>query len=236
MLSTGILICCTGPFWKGSLCLFGFCLPVSSVPNFRPDTGGWRWSLVQVASSIMLGEGRALLSPSAVLRLPDALYGAGPASRAVPVFGCSTKALTRLRLRFVPSPPEQLRQPGAWRAHSPRMRCAFSPPRSQPQSPPARSGVGARCLATTLPADVDHENLRRSLVRNWSPVCSVVGDAVLGAEPAPFPYPLPPASFWAGLVRSRLAPLDLLRPFVLWTAGSVFGLVNFLSLFRCSTF
>ena len=55
------------------------------------------------------------------------------------------------------------------------------------------------------------------------PVCSVVGDAVFGAEFAPFPSPLPPASCGAGPVHSRLAPLDLLRPFVLRTAGSVFG-------------
>ena len=54
-----------------------------------------------------------VLSPSALLRLPAALYGAGHALRAVPVFGPSTKAPTRLCLRFVPSPPEQLRQPGA---------------------------------------------------------------------------------------------------------------------------
>ena len=33
-----------------------------------------------------------LLSPSTLLRLPAALYGAGPALRAVPVFGYSTKA------------------------------------------------------------------------------------------------------------------------------------------------
>ena len=38
---------------------------------------------------------------------------------------------------------------------------------------------------------------------------------------------LPPGR--AGPVRSRLAPLDLLGPFVLRTAGSVFGPVNFLS-------
>ena len=49
------------------------------------------------------------------------------------------------------------------------------------------------------------ENLRRSLIRNWRPVCSAVGDAVLGAEPVPFPTPLPPASGGAGLVRSLLA-------------------------------
>ena len=57
----------------------------------------------------------------------------------------------------------------------------------------------------------------------------MVGDAVFGAEFAPFPSPLPPASGGAGPVRSRLAPLDLLRPFVVRTANSVFGLVNFLS-------
>ena len=45
-----------------------------------------------------------VLSPSALLRLPAALYGAGPALRAVPVFGYPTKARTRLRLHFVPSP------------------------------------------------------------------------------------------------------------------------------------
>ena len=73
------------------------------------------------------------------------------------------------------------------------------------------------------------QNLRKSLVRNWRPVCSVVGDAIFGAEFAPFPSPLPPASSGAGPVRSWLAPLDLLRPFVLRTASSVFGPVNFLS-------
>ena len=79
------------------------------------------------------------------------------------------------------------------------------------------------------------QNLRKSLVRNWKPVFSVVGDAICGAEFAPFPYPLPPASARAGPVYSRLAPLDLLSPFVLQTAGSVFGPVNFLSLFCCPT-
>ena len=50
------------------------------------------------------GEGGELLSPSTLLRLPAALYGAGPAMHEVPVFGSSTKARTRLRLRFMPSP------------------------------------------------------------------------------------------------------------------------------------
>ena len=45
----------------------------------------------------------SVLSLPTLLRLPAALYGAGPALRAVPVFGYSTKARIRLCLRFVPS-------------------------------------------------------------------------------------------------------------------------------------
>ena len=80
------------------------------------------------------------------------------------------------------------------------------------------------------------QNLRKSLVRNWRPDCSLVGDAVFGAEFAPFPSPLPPASSGAGPVYSRLAPLDLPRPFVLGTAGSLFWSVNFLSSFAVPQF
>ena len=54
-----------------------------------------------------------MLSPSTLLRLQAALWGVGPELHAVPVFGSSTKAQTQLGLRFVPSPPKQLRQPGA---------------------------------------------------------------------------------------------------------------------------
>ena len=54
-----------------------------------------------------------VLSPSTLLRLQAALQGVGPELRAVPVFGYSTKAQTRLGLSFVPSPPKQLRPPGA---------------------------------------------------------------------------------------------------------------------------
>ena len=46
MLTTGILICCTCHFQSGSLYLFGFfCLQVSSVSNFCPDTRGRWWSI-----------------------------------------------------------------------------------------------------------------------------------------------------------------------------------------------
>ena len=52
--------------------------------------------------------GVSVLSPSTLLRLPAALYGAGPALSAVPVFRCSTKARIRLRLRVVSSPASAL--------------------------------------------------------------------------------------------------------------------------------
>ena len=48
--------------------------------------------------------GVSVLSPSTLLRLPAALYGAGPALSVVPVFRYSTKARVRLRLHFLPSP------------------------------------------------------------------------------------------------------------------------------------
>ena len=111
---------------------FDLCLPVSSVSNFHPETGGRRWSLVWVRlfSRAVGREGRcrqislacvgrthsvpatlglprsrvSVLSPSTLLRLPAAPYGVCPALRAVPVFRFSTKAQTRLGLRFVPSP------------------------------------------------------------------------------------------------------------------------------------
>ena len=69
--------------------------------------------------------GVSVLSPSALLRLPAALCGAGPALSAVPVFESSTTARIRLRLRVVSSPPQRPGQPEAC-AHSPRARRTFS--------------------------------------------------------------------------------------------------------------
>ena len=48
--------------------------------------------LVRLLVSSCCGEGLALLSPSTLLRLPAALYGAGPALCVFPALGCSTKA------------------------------------------------------------------------------------------------------------------------------------------------
>ena len=154
------------------------------MPNFRPDTGRQRWSLVQVAGSLALRGGAGAASPSTLLRLPAALYGACPVLRAAPALRSSTKARNKkLRLLFASSPSERLRQPGACRAHSPRVRRSFCPPRPQPQSPPAPVGCCALCLAATLPRMSTIQNLRRSLIRNWRPVCSAVGLRSLGPSP-----------------------------------------------------
>ena len=88
--------------------------------------------------------------------------------------------------------------------------------------------LGRWPLAATLPADVNHPESQEVLVRNWRPVCSLVGGAISGAKFAPFPSPLPPASGggWAGPPPAT-SSLELLSPFVLRTASSVFGRLIF---------
>ena len=139
--------------------------------------------------------GVSVLSPSTLLRLPVALYGAGPALSAVPVFGSSTSAWIRLRLRVVSSPAsavqaakgfcslsqawrafslrgERLRQPEVL-AVSPRLRRAFSL-----RGPSARRWSGLRKSL----------NRKRGLFAGWE------RGGFSGAEFAPFPSPLPPTS------------------------------------------
>ena len=195
-------------------------MPVSSVPNFRPDTGGRRRTLIQVAGSVALRGGAGAAFPSTLLRLrlfykEHALRCARFQPPGVPQ-KCGTKSCTC----FLCLPRQS--GSGAFRVHSPRVRRAFSPPWSQSQFPPAPVRC-VRPLPSASPAPVPArasrlpvpcvsprpsqqmstiQNLRRSLIRNWRPVCSEVGDAVLGAQPAPFPSPLPPASGGARPVRS----------------------------------
>ena len=194
MLPSGILICCTDPFWSGSLCLFVFCLLSLRYLISILTQAGRGDLLFRFASSVQscCGEGGALqtdiavcgehsqcsghtgfapyrvpvFSPSTLLRLPAALYGEGPVLSAVPVFGYSTKAQIRLRLRFVPSP--------AWAVQAARGLGALSPgavglfPPGPQRALPVR--YLAACvfqrswpLATTLPpppppaaVEVDH--------------------------------------------------------------------------------
>ena len=111
--------------------------------------------------------GVSVLSPSTLLRLPAALYGAGPALSAVPVFGSSTKARIRLHLRVVSSPASAAQAAKGLRgfsparrafslpasglaargsAHSPRVRCAFSLRGEQPGQPEARALAEDFCV------------------------------------------------------------------------------------------
>ena len=172
MLPTGIWFCCTGPFWSGSLCFVWLvCWSPECLTSALTQAGGGGL-LFRFAGSVALRGGRGpadrcrwrvwgalavfrphwvrprsrrVLSLSALLRLPAALCVTGPELRAVPVFGHSTKAQPRLGQHFVPSPPKQLRQPGAWRAQSTREQCVLSPPRSQPQFPARWSGAPSIC-------------------------------------------------------------------------------------------
>ena len=191
MLPTGILICCTGPFWRDSLCLFGFCLPSLRCLISALTQAGGGDLLFRFTSSVQscCGEGGALqtdfavcgehslcsatlglprtgvsvLSPSTVLRLP-ALYRECAlhclqfqflSTWQERGFGCAcVLCLPR---------PKWLRQPGAWRAHSPRVWRSLSPPRPQPQF--LRVLVGGQQLVfvlriwplvATLPALIDH--------------------------------------------------------------------------------
>ena len=148
-----------------------------------------------------------VLSPSTLLRLPAALYGAGPALRAVPVFGFSTKAQARLRLRFVPS------QAGAAQAARSLTRAlSEGAVHLLPSVVPASVSTAlVGCVRLVFrrdpPGGCRPSRISGSLWLEIGGLCSVVEDAVSGAKFAPFPSPLPPASGRDGLVRRRLALL-----------------------------
>ena len=147
-----------------------------------------------------------------LLRLPAALWGAGPALRVIPVFGYSTKVRTWLGLHFVPSPAR-----AAQAARS--LKSTLCPgaerliPSAIPASVSARSGwvhlvsvLGSWPLAAALPADVHHPESQKVFgskleaclqfgrgCRLWGRVC---------------PFPLPPAScLWRGMSRSTAGSL-----------------------------
>ena len=149
-----------------------FCLPVSSVPNFRPDTGGQKWSLIQVASSVALWGGAAAAFPSTLLRLPAALCGActergssppvfhkSAEQKAVPAF-CAFPVREAQAARSLTGALSR----GSWHllssvvavsvsSHASRVRVpsAFLIPCPSPR--PRRSGACTLCLPATLLAE-----------------------------------------------------------------------------------
>ena len=84
----------------------------------------------------------------------------------------------------------------------PRCKVPYPPPRGPSLSFLAACWSGAPCVSSgELDSSCDPPGgcrpsriSRKSLVRSWKPVCSSVGGAISGAEFAPFPSPLPPAS------------------------------------------
>ena len=153
--------------------LLGFCLLVCSVPNFRPDTGGRRWTLIQGASSLAPREGRALLSPlrcsgSRLLYMERALCCARFQPSGVPQ-KCGTKNCAR-----VPSFPGPSSSGSQELAGRTLPGCGPPSPSVVPASVPARpSRVPAPCVSRRPSRRMSPiQNLRRSLIRNWRPVCS----------------------------------------------------------------
>ena len=108
--------------------------------------------------------GVSVLFPSALLRLRAALYGSGPVLSAVPVFGSSTKARIRLRLRVVPSPASAVQAARGLGALSPDAACLF-PPRPQSALPVGclrlAACVCSEELASSLPVADSQEFFRQ---------------------------------------------------------------------------
>ena len=148
------------------------------------------------------------LSPSTLFRLQAALQGVDPKLHALPRpkplrFRLSGTPLRhRLGWACVLCLPGQSSSDGQELDDTLSLgQCAFSPLRSQPQFP----GAPVRCaLCPFWEADfwlrpfrrmLTIQNLRKSLVRDWKPVCPLVGGALSGAEFTLFPSLclLPPA-------------------------------------------
>ena len=137
--------------------------------------------------------GVSVLSPSTLLRLPAALYGAGPALSAVPVFGSSTKARIRLRPRVVSSPASAVQAAKGLCALS-RVRHAFSL-RGERLRQPEILAVSPRVRrAFSLRGPRRWSGLRKSLNRTRGLFAGWERGGFSGAEFAPFPSPRPPTS------------------------------------------
>ena len=117
---------------------------LGSLVKFSPATGSaGRWRQISLcmdsthcvlATLGLLHTGVSVLSLSTLLRLPAALYGAGPTLSAVPVFRYSTKVQIQLRLRFLPSMAQAVQAARGLGTLSPDAARLF-PPRPQ-RTPP----------------------------------------------------------------------------------------------------
>ena len=150
----------------------------SPVPNFCPDTGGRRWPLIRVASSLALQGGTGAAFPIYAAQAPGCSIWRGPCAargsspprvfhksaeqKAAPAF-CAfpvraaqaarslTGALSPGAAHLLPSTVPVSVSTCASRVRAPFALCVPSPsPR------PRRSGACALCLTATLPADIDH--------------------------------------------------------------------------------
>ena len=147
------------------------------MPNFCPDTGGQRWSVTQVASSIALWGGAGAAFPIYAAQAPgcsiwsvpctvrgssprvfhkSAEQKAAPAFCALPILAAQaarslTGALSPGAAGLFPSAVAVSVSAHANRVCAPSHLCVPSP------SPhPCVSGACALCLAMTLQADVDY--------------------------------------------------------------------------------
>ena len=181
------------------------CLQISSVSNFRPDTGSegdhffrltcsavlWRvrntankyrwhvWGVLTVYGPYWICPQlmQCVLSWSTLLRLRVALQG--ELSKVGPVF-------------FALPRSEQLRQPSGKYAVPGGLYILITPlvpatwfPRSTMRASSqvcCVTPLGSRFLAVTLLADVNCEGSQEDLVSNWEPAHSLVEDAVSGAK------------------------------------------------------
>ena len=86
--------------------------------------------------------------------------------------------------------------------------------------------LGSWSLAATLLMDVNRPGSQEDLVSDWEPAHSLVGDAVSGAEFAPFLLALAgaclPPCLWQGMSRSAAgSPLVFIQSFFLWVGMAV---------------
>ena len=122
------------------------------MPNFRPDTGGRRWTLIRVASSLALRGGMALLSllrcsGSRLLYMECALRAPRGSSPLVFHKNAEQKAAPAFRAFPVRAAQAARSLTGALSPGAARLL-----PSAAPAPVPART----LCLPMTLPVDVDH--------------------------------------------------------------------------------